>query len=366
MRVTAEDIGNFPDSDIAAAIQRIPGVTISRGSSSIGGVPTSTGAATEVTVRGFGPSFNEVLFDGRKVGSGAGRAFDFSAIGAEFVGEIDVLKTPDAALSAGAIGATIDIKFPKPFDHPGLLLAGSASGSLSPAEGNVTPHISALISDTFAGGTIGVLLDAAYAQDRTRANHVDNQGWEGTRISPAQLAGAAAGSSTANTINAWYTQDYGIYQETTQETRIGGRAVLQWRPSEALLITANDNYSRDTLHALQYGFSVWFNSSLLRNVVQNTDGTIVSFTQPNSPTDFQSQVNGSVLQNNDSGLNVKWRATDELTFELDYDHSQAWLNPGGKLASIDADVGYGPSTPGGTNGSGIGIMLPLITRFPTP
>jgi TonB-dependent receptor len=360
--VTAEDIGNFPDGDLAAAIQRVPGVTISRGSSNIGGVPTSTGAATEVTVRGFGPSFNEVLFDGRKVGSGAGRAFDFSSIGAEFVGEIDVLKTPDAALSAGAIGATINIKFPTPFDRPGLVLAGSASGSFSPAEGNATPHVSALFSDTFANGTMGVLLDATYSQDRTRANHVDNQGWEGTRISGAQLADASA----ANAINAWYTQDYGIYQETTQETRIGGRAVLQWRPSETLLITANDNYSRDTLHALQYGFSVWFNASLMRDIVQNQNGTIVSFTQPNSPTDFQSQVNGSVLQNNDTGLNVKWRPAPGLTLEMDYDHSQAWLNPGGKLASIDADVGYGPSAPGGTNGSSIGIVLPADHTLPYP
>lgn len=364
--VTNEDIGNFPDGDIAAAIQRIPGVTISRGSSTIGGVPTSTGTATEVTVRGFGPSFNEVLFDGRKVSSGAGRAFDFSAIGAEFISEIDVMKTPDAALSAGAIGATIDVKFPTPFDHKGLTMAASVAGALSPEEGNATPHVSALFSDTFAGDTIGVLLDAAYSQDRTRANHVDNQGWEGTRISAAQLAGTGPGASTTNTINAWYSQDYGIYQETTEEVRTGGRAVLQWQPSDALLVTVNDNYSRDTLHALQYGFSVWFNSTTLRNVVQNGNGTITSFTQPNSPTDFQSQVNGSVLQNNDVGLNVKWHTSDRVSLELDYDHSQAWLNPGGKLASLDADVGYGPSTPGGTNGSDIGLILPSDRALPYP
>jgi len=65
--ISAEDIGKFPDVDIAAAMQRIPGVTISRGASVLGGVSTSTGAATEITVRGFGPSFNETLFDGRKI-----------------------------------------------------------------------------------------------------------------------------------------------------------------------------------------------------------------------------------------------------------------------------------------------------------
>ena len=138
--IAAEDIGKFPDTDIAAAMQRIPGVTVSRGVSSLGGVPTSTGTATQITVRGFGPSFNETLFNSRKVSSGIGRAFDFSSIGADFVSEIDVLKSPDAALSSGAIGATVDIKFPRPLDHPGQEIVGSVSGTISPEEGNVTPE----------------------------------------------------------------------------------------------------------------------------------------------------------------------------------------------------------------------------------
>ncbi|MBW8733686.1 MAG: TonB-dependent receptor plug domain-containing protein, partial [Asticcacaulis sp.] len=102
--ISSEDIGKFPDSNLAAAVQRIPGVTISR---------TSTGKASQVTIRGFGPSFNETLLDGRQASAGNGnRSFDFSGVGADFVGEVDVLKTPDASLSSGAIGATINIKYP--------------------------------------------------------------------------------------------------------------------------------------------------------------------------------------------------------------------------------------------------------------
>ncbi|MDB5740519.1 MAG: hypothetical protein JWP16_1559 [Alphaproteobacteria bacterium] len=364
--ITAEDIGKFPDVDVAAAMQRIPGVTVSRGVSSLGGIPTSAGNATQITVRGFGPSFNETLYSGRKIASGVGRAFDFSTVGADFVSEIDVLKSPDATLSAGAIGATVDIKFPRPFDHPGLRIVGAASTTFSPEEGNATPNVTALFSDTFAGDTFGILVDGAFSQSRTRGHHVNNQGWEGTRIDASQLANAAPGASTADTINAWYSQDYGIYQETTQDTRVNGRAVLQWRPANGLTVTLDDNYSRDTLHALQYGFSVWFNAGSLRNVTQNANGTITSFIQPGTPTDFQSQVNGSILQNNDTGLNVKWDINDRLAVNLDYDHSQAWQNPGGKLSSIDADVGYGPSTPGGTFGSNVGLVLPGGHNLPYP
>lgn len=365
--IAAEDIGKFPDADIAAAMQRIPGVTVSRGVSSLGGVPTSTGMATQITVRGFGPSFNETLFNSRKISSGIGRAFDFSSVGADFVSEIDVLKSPDATLSSGAIGATVDIKFPRPLDHPGLEMVGSLSGTTSPEEGNVTPNIAALFSDSFDHDRFGILLDASYAGSRTRANHVNIQGWEGTRIAPSQLAGAAPGASTSNSVNAWFIQDYGLYQETTQDSRINGRLALQWRPIDNLLITLDDNYSRDTLHARQYGYSVWFNAGALQNVTQESNGTITSFVQPNSPTDFQSQINGSVLQNNDTGLNIKWDASDKLSFNLDYDHSQAWRNPGGKLSSIDADVGYGPSVPGNTvNGTNLGIIVPGGRALPYP
>ena len=104
--ISSEDIGKFPDSNLAAAVQRIPGVSISR---------TSTGKASQVTIRGFGPSFNETLIDSRQASSGQGnRSFDFSGVGADFVGEVDVLKTPDASLSSGAIGATANSCSPAP------------------------------------------------------------------------------------------------------------------------------------------------------------------------------------------------------------------------------------------------------------
>jgi len=371
--ISSEDIGKFPDADIAAAMQRIPGVTVSRGLSSLGGVPTSTGVATQITVRGFGPQFNETLFNSRKIasgvvtGPGGASSFDFSSIGADFVSEVDVLKSPDATLSSGAIGATVNIKFPLPLDHPGLEIVASASGTFSPEEGNATPNVGALFSDTFANDTLGILVDGSYAISRSRANHVNIQGWEGTQIAPSQLAGAPAGASTTNSVNAWFIQDYGLYQETTQDARINGRLALQWRPAENLLITVDDNYARDTLHARQYGYSVWFNSGSLANVTQSSHGTITNFIQPNTPTDFQSQINASVIQNNDTGLNVKWDATDKLSFDFDYDNSQAWLNPDRKLSSIDSDVGYGPSVPGNTvNATNVGIVVPGSHALPYP
>jgi iron complex outermembrane receptor protein len=365
--ISAEDIGKFPDSNLAEAIQRIPGVSVSRGTSSLGGLPGSTGDGTEITVRGFGPQFNETLIDGRPVATGTSdRAFDFSSVGADFVGEVDILKTPDSSLSSGAIGATINIKYPKPFDYPGLKVASSFAGSYSPDAKKYTPSGGVLLSDTFADNTFGVLADFAYTDHKVQTDHVNIQGWPGFNLAPSQLAGAPAGASTVGSLPSWEIQDYGVYQEKTEEQRVDGRLVLQWHPSDALMVTVNDDYSRDVIRADQAGYSVWFNSGSLTNVVRGADGTLTSYVQPNTPTDFQGQVNGSVIRNNEIGFNVGWDVNDKLKAVLDADQSNSKLNPNGEYSSIDSDVGYGPSTPGGINGGNVGIAGIGVGSLPYP
>lgn len=360
--ISSEDIGKFPDSNLAEALQRVPGVTVSRGAAALGGVPTSTGDATEITVRGFGPTFNETLYDGRPVATAlANRGFDFSSVGSDFVGQLDVLKTPDASLSSGALGATINVKFPKPFDHEGWTVAGEASGSTSSTGGGITPNFGALFSDTFGNDRIGVLADFHYSDQRNTADHVNIQGWEGTTFQPGQFASPPSGPE-----NGWYIQDYGIYQEHNDEKRYDGRAVLQFRPTDNIEITLNDDYSKDHIVQDQYGYSVWFNGTSLTNITMAPNGTVTSFIQPNTPTDFQGQINSSLIVLNEAGANVKWTVNDDLTAFLDFDHSDAWLNPNGQLSSIDSDVGYGPSAPGGTNGVNVGIAGIGAGQLPYP
>ena len=339
--ISSEDIGKFPDTNLAQAMMRIPGVTVTRAASSMTGTgSTSTnGEATEITVRGFGPTFNQTLFDGRQVATGTGdRAFDFSSVTSDFVGQIDVMKSPDASLSSGAIGATVNVKFPKPFDNPGLVLAGSFSGSVSPENGKLSPNGDFLISDTFLNDTFGILVSGSYSDIKTRQNHINIQGWEGTHAS----AFATTVSGTDPGSPAWYIQDYGIYHELQDTERMQGRVVLQWRPTDALELTLNDNFSRSHTHQGQYGYSVWFNSGSLQNVQLDSNGTVVNFVQPGTPTDFQGQYNNQVLQYNDAGINVKWAVTDKGTITLDFDHAEGWNNPGG-IITADMDVGYGPS-----------------------
>lgn len=374
--ITYEDTGRFPDSNLATALMRIPGVTVNRAVTSLNGISSSTGEPTEITVRGFGPTFNETLFDGRKIASGiSSRAFDFSALNSDLVQEVDILKSPDPALSAGAIGASINVKYPKPFDMPHPRLAASLSTTYSPEEGDFTPNGNFLFSDTFARGRLGFLLAMAYSETKNRSNEVSVWGWEGTYLDPCQFAGATTACGSDRTPDTsrpvWYIQDYGVYQIHNWQMRENAVAVAQWQPNDAVLLTVNANFARNNLKERQYGYAIWNNASEMRAVTTSANGTITDFIRANTPSDFDSQYNEQVLQNYDFGLNLHWAATAHLTVTADADMALSSLNPDGQFGDFSVNIGYGPSTPLGTNGSDIGIkvsseaghVLPYYTAY---
>ena len=377
--ITQEDIGKFPDSNLATAMMRIPGVTVNRGVIGISGIDSTMGDPTEITVRGFGPTFNQTLFDGRKILSGVGsRTFDFSALNADLVEEVDVLKSPDASLATGAIGATINIKYPKPFDSPGLRLAASSSTTYAPDEGKFAPNAMVLFSDTYDNDRLGILLAGAYAETKNRSNEATIWGWEGTYLDPCQFAGGPTCGATLipdATKPVWYIQDYGIYQIHNWNMRENVRAVAQWLPTDDFLITLNGDFSRNDLKELQNAVAIWNNADEMRNVATSKNGTIIDFTRYNTPTDFNSQINEKVLQDYNVGFNVKWNVSDNLSVVADADIALSSLNPGGRYG-YTADVGYGPSCSANcaripTNGNNVSVavsaggdhILPYYTSY---
>ncbi|MFN6971131.1 MAG: TonB-dependent receptor plug domain-containing protein, partial [Rheinheimera sp.] len=103
--ISSEDIGKFPDTNLAESLQRISGVSISR----------TNGEGSEVTVRGFGGDNNMVTLNGRTMpsattyGAGSGadgttrggsaRAFDFSNLASESIRAVEVYKTGKANIA---------------------------------------------------------------------------------------------------------------------------------------------------------------------------------------------------------------------------------------------------------------------------
>lgn len=367
--IAAQDIGAFPDSSLGEAIQRIPGVTVTRTvASGLGaGAELFTGTPSTITVRGFGGDFIETLIDGRPQASAVERAFDFAVVGANFVTEVGVLKTPDFAISSGAVGATVNIGFPKPFDHPGLQARAFGSETGTTNDGSFRPAFGALFSNTFFDDTLGILIDGDWSDMRVDSHHLDIVGWKGTYLNSCQMAGGPAcldssgnpipynslilgtgpaynPTNSRNTSPSWYIQDYALYNDRTDDRRKDGRAVVQWRPVDTVLITVDDNYSDDRISSLRSEYTVWFNSGAMYDVRQDNNGTITDFSYGPAPTDLDESIQGRYIKNNTLGLNVRWDMADNWSATLDLDQSASHLNPNGEMSTFNVDVGYGPGT----------------------
>ncbi len=391
--ITMEDIGKFPDTNLAEALMRIPGVTTSFTSGMTNnGQSVTTGEGVSITVRGFGPTFNETLFDGRVVPSGiGGRSFDFSGLSADMVSQLQVLKSPDATLSSGAIGATIDVVYPKPFDKPGLTVAGSGSGTLGADDGRWKPNGNFLISDTFDNDKFGVLVAGAYSSLSTSQQQFQNWGWIGQYVAPCQLAsytgpdcnalehGSTTTTSTTvgntttsvtttippnpNTVNdttkpVWWTQDYAVDFNRIQEERMNGRLALQWQPTDSLVVTVDANYARDNLNEDSLTYALWNNVGEMRNITTSPFGTVTNFGRT-SPTDFDDVKSQSLQQTYTYGLNAKWSVDDHIAVTLDLSQAMSALNPGDNhFSEVSEDLGYGPSQTGGTNGMTYTVTQP--------
>ena len=117
--ISAEDIGKFPDQNLAESLQRITGVSIDR----------QRGEGSSVTVRGFGPEYNLVTVNGRQMPThnGDSRSFDFADLASEGVAGVEVHKTGSADVPSGGIGSSINIKTPKPLDGEATLSLAAKS-----------------------------------------------------------------------------------------------------------------------------------------------------------------------------------------------------------------------------------------------
>jgi iron complex outermembrane recepter protein len=346
--ITSEDIGKFPDSNVAASLQRVPGVSIQRNG--------MRGEPTGITVRGFGGDFNETLVDGRRISTAAGgRSVDFSTVGADFVGALNVMKTPDITLSSSSIGATINIEYPKPLDHSGLRLVASASGSRQDEARDTKPTLGMLFSDTFADDTLGILVDGIYTEHSTTTNRDFVSGWEGGMFAPCQLTptctAAQLGNGASKPLVGWWQQQYGAEQGQVSDKRIDGRIAFQWRPSDQMLLTVDDNYSRQTIDTDTYGFALWFGLNDLRSVALDENGTVVDFRQGSTPTDFNATFATQVRKTNQTGINLKYDLTDNLSFDTDVSYAKSWQNPNGEQ-SDSGDIGFG-----GTLGCNMGVRV---------
>ncbi|RVT83542.1 TonB-dependent receptor [Inhella crocodyli] len=274
--VKSEDIAKFPDTNLAESLQRVPGVVIDR----------DAGEGRNITVRGLGADFTRVRINGIEAlattggtdssgGANRSRGFDFNVFAAELFNSLTVRKSNSADVDEGSLGATVDLQAARPFDFKGFTATVSAKARYNDLAQKTDPRIAFLVTDTNADRTVGILFSGAYSKRRVFEegfstvrwdNGASSGGWcapqgvtpanpttsTATTCGPA-AQGVARLPGTADNIAAYNLASnaanfhprlprYG--RLTHDQDRLGLTAALQWRPSNATLV------SLDVMHSV--------------------------------------------------------------------------------------------------------------------
>lgn len=310
--ISTEDLGKFPDSNVAESLQRIPGVAIDR----------SSGEGRFVTVRGFGPAFNTVLVNGRTFASdNQGREFSFDLLAAELISGAEVYKSAQAQLQDGGIGATLNVKTPRPLDLNGFKAVFSAKGLYEKNSDKITPQIFGLISNTFADGTIGLLASVSYQKRDSEIRFTQNRGYL-----PGSTVGPTASPLFTN-VFAPRNQDAGI--DTQSRERLGITATAQFQPSDVLTFTVDGLYNKFDVDSRVESLGSWFEPSSYTAATIDSNRTVTSLTT-NGVGDLIQTSNNRFVKTRAIGGNLKWDVNSNLTVKLDASWSRATDDAGGK------------------------------------
>lgn len=191
--IFAEDIGKFPDTNIAESFQRIPGVQISR---------EISGEGQLVAIRGLNTNFTKVLLNNAPVaiasstqeGSSANREVPLDMFPSELFSQLSVAKTSSAEMLEGGAAGTINMRMARPFDREGPRLTYQVQGMDNNKADGTGARGSLIASNTW--GNFGVLLGAAAVHNRVATEGFETVGWASMGLTQAQCGTGVACNTT--------------------------------------------------------------------------------------------------------------------------------------------------------------------------
>lgn len=320
--ISSEEMGKFPDTNLAESLQRITGVSVSR----------SNGEGSEITVRGFGPDFNLVTLNGRQMpGTGNSRSFKFENLASDGVSALEVFKTARADKPTGGLGATVNIVTTKPLSSPGEKLSVSTKAiydSSNEAGDDVTPEFSALYSNTFADESFGFAFAYNYQRRDFQQQSAGIQGWQANVDLPSNLDAANVIDprpldDEGNRIgNHFFPRDMNYSISDTQRERNNGYVVFQYAPIDDLIFTLDYTASKSITGTNQIGWGMWNDyGGNINGYELDENGTVIYADISGNDGSFSANRDTTEVEAQSIGFNIDWIASDTLYFRVDYHNS---------------------------------------------
>jgi iron complex outermembrane receptor protein len=263
--ISAEDVGKFPDKNLAEALQRVPGIVISR----------DFGEGERVNLRGTNSNLTRTLLNGHGLATAdwfildqlnSTRSFNYLMIPSDVIGSVEVAKSPQADFEEGGIGGTINVKTRRPLDMKPMEVAITAQAAYTELSESLDPQVGGLFSWKNDAGTVGFLIGGKYEKRDIRRDGVEVLGYNTIDTDPGEgenniLFPALIGSA--------------LFQQ--ERVRTSGNFELQFAPSDALDISLTGLYSKFEADNLNENFMAW-GSRAIANGGTLTNATIVEDT----------------------------------------------------------------------------------------
>lgn len=256
--ITATDIGSFPDKSVAEALQRVAGVTVNRYAATSDTTHFSN-EPSGVIVRGLSQVRSE--FNGRDTFSAnSSRGLSWGDVSPELMSGVDTYKNQTADLIEGGIAGTINLRTRLPFDVSGRQAALTVTGNYGSLAEEITPEVSAIISDRFqtSVGEFGVMANLAYSE-LSSVSESAQYGRMGVFENVTALGGGT------KYIPSWYR----LGRTEFERTRQGIAAAAQYRDNSGRF-QATLQYNRSTYE------NVWHEQAIKGS----------AFTLYGQPTDY--------------------------------------------------------------------------------
>jgi len=164
--LSADAIGQFPDDNVAEALQRMSGLSVER----------DQGEGRFVVIRGASAEFNTTTINGLRIPSPEddSRAVNLDVISSDLVESVEVSKSLTPAQDADAVGGNIEIKTLSAFDL-GNSFSGRFEGSYNEPLGETSPRLALTGTRLFSiGGGVDNLAVSGSINFYDRQFAVDN------------------------------------------------------------------------------------------------------------------------------------------------------------------------------------------------